>query len=103
MPTESELQSEIDLSALIAKAARARIKARRAMLDFFCECTGLPGMAKRSLSGICGLASEFGPDRAMGWIELAHRAVGDRGETRIMCYIYGIARNVRSDMEVAER
>lgn len=98
-----ELLEQIDAAKLTQQATDARQCLRQQWCHHWENITGLDLALKATITSLCRLCLEFGPELLFGWLDSAESATGnspaawDYRERDMMKYVHGCARNVREE------
>jgi hypothetical protein len=91
-------------TVLLAKefcaAKKARDEMREHVTGYLCSLTGRRDCVAANVTGIINAISEFSPEKVMTWLDKACQNTGGDNypsERDLMCYFYGILRNVRAE------
>lgn len=93
-----ELLEQIDAAKLTKEAAKARKVLRGEWQEQLHEISGLETVLKASITSLCRLSIEFGPEQLLDWLDRAESIAGDSRdrETTMMKYVHGCARTTRA-------
>lgn len=88
------------------RAVNASIEMRSSICNYYCAVTGETEMSRSLLSQLVNIARDLGPKNAMKCVDVAVMRLGvpdgSYRERQFAKYVSGIAKHIRTDMEVSE-